>query len=131
MTSPTSAVIHAADVRARIPGAGGEHYADALRRGALDVKLSLGRFAPRPNRQSPHAQDELYAVMSGRGFFRHGDRREAFEAGDLLFVAAGVEHGFEEFSDDLAVWVIFFGPEGGPTPPPPSPPSPPSPTSAW
>jgi hypothetical protein len=24
-----------------------------------------------------------------------------------------VEHRFEEFSDDLAVWVIFYGPEGG------------------
>jgi hypothetical protein len=24
-----------------------------------------------------------------------------------------VEHRFEEFSDDLVVWVIFYGPEGG------------------
>jgi hypothetical protein len=28
-------------------------------------------------------------------------------------VPAGVEHRFEQFTDDLAVWVVFFGPEGG------------------
>jgi hypothetical protein len=28
-------------------------------------------------------------------------------------VAAGVQHRFEEFSDDFATWVIFYGPEGG------------------
>ena len=27
--------------------------------------------------------------------------------------AAGVEHRFENFSDDFAVWVFFYGPEGG------------------
>jgi hypothetical protein len=26
---------------------------------------------------------------------------------------AGVEHRFEESSDDLVVWVIFYGPDGG------------------
>jgi mannose-6-phosphate isomerase-like protein (cupin superfamily) len=36
-----------------------------------------------------------------------------FAVGDALFVAAGVEHRFENFSDDLAAWVAFYGPEGG------------------
>jgi len=31
----------------------------------------------------------------------------------MLFVPAGVEHRFENFSDDFATWVIFYGPEGG------------------
>jgi mannose-6-phosphate isomerase-like protein (cupin superfamily) len=39
--------------------------------------------------------------------------RLRFSPGDLLFVWAGVEHRFEEFTDDLAVWVVFYGPEGG------------------
>jgi hypothetical protein len=26
---------------------------------------------------------------------------------------AGIEHRFEESSDDLVVWVIFYGPVGG------------------
>jgi len=36
-----------------------------------------------------------------------------FTAGDFLFVSAGVEHRFEEFSKDFKTWVIFFGPKGG------------------
>ena len=27
--------------------------------------------------------------------------------------AAGITHRFEDFSDDLVVWVLFYGPEGG------------------
>jgi hypothetical protein len=34
-------------------------------------------------------------------------------AANTLFAAAEVEHRFENFTDDLAVWVIFYGPEGG------------------
>jgi hypothetical protein len=30
-----------------------------------------------------------------------------------LFVPAGAEHRFEDFTDDLTVWVVFYGPEGG------------------
>jgi hypothetical protein len=31
----------------------------------------------------------------------------------VLFAAAGVAHRFENFTDDFAVWVFFYGPEGG------------------
>jgi quercetin dioxygenase-like cupin family protein len=47
------------------------------------------------------------------GWFVNGGVRHRFAPGDFLFVPAGVEHRFEEFSDDLAVWVLFYGPEGG------------------
>ena len=30
-----------------------------------------------------------------------------------MFVAAGGEHRFEDFTEDLAVWVVFYGPAGG------------------
>ena len=43
----------------------------------------------------------------------HNGEREACEAGDLVFVAAGVEHQFEDLSDGFAVWRVFYGPEGG------------------
>ena len=71
-------------------------------------------YAPRGHGPavSPH-EDEVYVVIEGRGMFRNGAERHPFERGDVLFVAAGVEHRFEEFSDDLAVWVFFYGPEGG------------------
>jgi mannose-6-phosphate isomerase-like protein (cupin superfamily) len=111
-----SRVMHLADARARIPGPAGEHFVSVLGRGTLDAKLSLGQFAPRPNRQTPHAQDEIYVIVGGRGILVHDGKRDAFEQADLLFVAAGTEHHFEEFSDDLAVWVVFYGVEGGEIP---------------
>ena len=45
--------------------------------------------------------------MRGHGEFIAGDKRTPFGTGDILFVAAGLVHRFEDFSDDLAVWVIF------------------------
>jgi hypothetical protein len=38
---------------------------------------------------------------------------DPFGPGDLLFVPPGVAHCFEEFTDELAVWVLFYGPPGG------------------
>ena len=37
-------------------------------------------------------------------------------SGDILFVAAGVEHHYEDFSEDLALWRIFYGRRGGEIP---------------
>jgi hypothetical protein len=33
--------------------------------------------------------------------------RVPFGPGDLLFVAAGTEHRFEDFTEDLGVWVVM------------------------
>jgi mannose-6-phosphate isomerase-like protein (cupin superfamily) len=81
-----------------------------FRHGSLDVKLAI---PARPNVQAPHAQDEAYIVVRGRGVLFHDGRRDPFEPGDFLFVAAGVEHHFEDFADDLLVWRVFYGPDGG------------------
>ena len=111
--SDRSSVIHLAEAQASIPGSAGEHAVSFLRRGTLNAMLALGRFAPLPRPTTPHSQDEVYVVMRGRGVFFHDGERDSFEAGDLLFVAAGIEHRFEDFTEDLAVWVVFYGPAGG------------------
>ena len=63
--------------------------------------------------QQPHKRDEVYVIASGTGVFFNGESRQSFEAGEVLFVPAGVEHRFEDFSDDFATWVFFYGPIGG------------------
>src|SRR5262245_17900287 len=108
-----SGVIHLDAARQLIPTPSGERAVLVLKRGTLDVKLSVP--AP-PNVQTPHEQDEVYFIVSGRGVLVHEGKRDAFEAGDLLFVAAGVEHHYEHFSDDLALWRVFYGAQGGEVP---------------
>jgi len=98
------------DGLARLPGPQGERFVELFRHGSLSVEL----YAPRQrDPQSPHTRDEVYSVVQGTGVFRNGPERHRFAPGDVLFVPAGVEHRFEEFSDDLVVWVFFYGPEGG------------------
>jgi mannose-6-phosphate isomerase-like protein (cupin superfamily) len=84
-----------------------------LRRGPLDVALSLPL---RPSQQTPHAQDEIYFIIRGRGVLIHDSKRDPFESGDILFVAAGTEHQFEDTTGDLALWRVFYGPQGGEVP---------------
>ena len=81
--------------------------------GTLDVKLTAPAH---PNVQTPHAQDEIYIVVRGQGVLFHDGTRDPFESGDLLFVAAAIEHRFEDHSDDLLVWRVFYGPNGGDVP---------------
>ena len=87
-----------------------EPYVDLFSHGSMSVEL----YKPvEVDHQEPHSQDELYIVASGSGMFVNGDTRLPFETGEVLFVAAGVEHRFEDFSEDFSTWVIFYGPEGG------------------
>ena len=108
-----SCVIGLADARRSIPGPPGLHFVNVLQRGSVRILLSQPL---NPNRQTPHAQDEVYVIVRGRGVIYHGGKREPFETGDLIFIAAGTEHWFEDGSEDLAVWVVFYGPEGGEVP---------------
>ena len=76
--------------------------------------MSLVLFTPRGrDYQSPHDQDEVYIVMQGTGEFVVENERFLFGPGDILFVPAAKMHRFENFSDDLVTWVVFWGPRGG------------------
>jgi mannose-6-phosphate isomerase-like protein (cupin superfamily) len=85
-------------------------FAKVMEYGTMSVEI----YRPiKTDLQTPHKQDELYLVISGSGEFVNGSERSAFGKGDILFVPAGVEHRFVNFTDDFATWVIFYGPEGG------------------
>jgi mannose-6-phosphate isomerase-like protein (cupin superfamily) len=99
-----------ADALSRLPGAEGEPFAVVFEHGTLSVEI----FAPRGrDTQQPHARDEVYVVARGSGEFVNDGARQQVSEGDFLFVPARVPHRFENFSDDFAVWVFFYGPEGG------------------
>ncbi len=86
-----------------------EPYSVALRRGTLE----LGYYSPvGVDHQGPHEQDEVYMVVSGSGHLLNDGVETQFGPGDALFVPAGVEHRFFDFSDETEMWVVFYGPSG-------------------
>jgi mannose-6-phosphate isomerase-like protein (cupin superfamily) len=98
-----------ADAR-RTPPEQGRLSSLMLTHGSLEVRF----YAPNGmDPQMPHSRDELYVVASGTGTFVRDGERVKFGPGDALFVAAHIAHRFENFSDDFATWVMFYGPEGG------------------
>jgi mannose-6-phosphate isomerase-like protein (cupin superfamily) len=85
-------------------------FVQVFAHGTMRVEL----YAPEGHDpQTPHAQDELYVVIAGRGRYRCNDAVSDFGPGDVLFAPAGAVHRFEDFSEDFAVWVVFYGPDGG------------------
>jgi mannose-6-phosphate isomerase-like protein (cupin superfamily) len=98
------------EARAAIPGPNGERYAVLFERGSIEIEL----YQPRDvDPQQPHRRDEIYIVVAGSGTFVVGNERLTFGPGDFLFAPAGVMHRFEFFSQDLTLWVVFYGPDGG------------------
>jgi len=71
--------------------------------------LELGVYvlvAPEPDRQQPHADDEVYVVLEGTGVLDVAGERIELDAGHSAFVPAGVEHRFVGY-EQLSVLVIF------------------------
>ncbi len=81
-----------------------------LSSGSLEVELYIPDGV---DKQSPHEKDELYVVISGTGTFAREGDTYTFGPHDVLFVPAGQEHRFIDFTDDFKTWVIFYGPKGG------------------
>jgi gamma-glutamylcyclotransferase (GGCT)/AIG2-like uncharacterized protein YtfP len=80
--------------------------------GTLDVEL----YRPEGvDAQTPHTRDEIYVVARGKADLFDGLSHRAVRPGSVIFVPAGHEHRFERFTSDFAVWVFFYGPEGGET----------------
>ena len=48
-------------------------------------------------------------MAAGSGFYRVDGTVTAVGPGDMCFAAAHAPHGFEDFTDDFAIWVIFYG----------------------
>jgi mannose-6-phosphate isomerase-like protein (cupin superfamily) len=59
------------------------------------------------DRQLPHTEDEIYAVVSGSGRLGMAGDDVAVGPGSIAFVAAGVEHRFHDIRERLTVLVVF------------------------
>lgn len=98
------------------PTEGGRTYHEFLRA----PSMSLGVYvlaAGAIDRQSPHAEDEVYLVVRGHGRFRQGDDDREVGPGTVLFVPARQAHRFHTIAEELLLFVAFAPPESGPTPP--------------
>lgn len=74
--------------------------------------LSMGLYflpAGGTDPQSPHTEDEVYYVVSGRAKIKVADEDRAVQAGSIVYVAKNVEHRFHSIEQDLTV-LVFFAP---------------------
>lgn len=80
-------------------------FTDLMKKGTMQVQY----YAPEKTRVlQPRQQDEIFVIASGfTTFYRNGERLSC-RAGDVLFVPAGMEHRFENYTDDFATWVVLY-----------------------
>ena len=57
--------------------------------------------------QSPHLEDEVYVVVSGKAVIDIDDQRQKVGPGSILYVKANTYHSFFEIEEDLTVIAIF------------------------
>jgi mannose-6-phosphate isomerase-like protein (cupin superfamily) len=89
-------------------GQSGKAYLEFWRVPSLSMgvyRLPAGGVDP----QSPHTEDEVYYVASGRAQIRVGDEDRPVEPGSIVFVAARVPHRFHTNEEDLTI-LVFFAP---------------------
>jgi mannose-6-phosphate isomerase-like protein (cupin superfamily) len=89
-----------------LPDGKATHYAEHLRVPALSVgtySIAVGGT----DQQSPHTEDEIYVVVSGRASFTAGGTTVPVAAGTVLYVPAHEEHRFHDVTEPLAVLVLF------------------------
>jgi mannose-6-phosphate isomerase-like protein (cupin superfamily) len=85
-------------------------YFEFLRRRGMSVglyRLPVGG----EDGQTPHAADEMYMVLRGRGTLRVRDQDQEVGPGSIISVDHGEEHRFVDITEDLHLLVVFAPPE--------------------
>ena len=62
--------------------------------------------------QSPHTEDELYYVVTGRAMVTVAGETRPVVPGTLVFVAATIPHKFHDIAERLELLVLFGFAEG-------------------
>ncbi len=89
----------------------GSIYMEFLRVPALSCGLYALK-AGSTDLQTPHDEDEVYVVLSGKARVRVSGKEETVSPGSVLYVRATAEHSFFEIEEDIKL-MVFFG-SGGP-----------------
>ena len=74
--------------------------------------LSMGLYvlpAGGTDPQSPHTEDEVYYVVSGKAQILVAEENHAVQAGSVVYVQKNVAHRFHSIEEDLTV-LVFFAP---------------------
>jgi mannose-6-phosphate isomerase-like protein (cupin superfamily) len=74
--------------------------------------LSMGLYvlpAGGTDPQSPHTEDEVYYVVSGRAQILVAEENRDVQAGSIVYVAKNVAHRFHSIEEELTV-LVFFAP---------------------
>jgi mannose-6-phosphate isomerase-like protein (cupin superfamily) len=101
---PVAAAFDVEAVKRRLAEAGGGyevvHDSPGLELGVYVLR------APEPDRQQPHADDEVYVVLEGSGVLEVEGRQFELHEGNAAFVPAGADHRFSAY-EHLSVLVFF------------------------
>ena len=74
--------------------------------------LSMGLYvlpAGGADPQSPHTEDEVYYVVSGKAKILVAEQSRDVQAGSIIYVEKNVAHRFHSIQEDLTV-LVFFAP---------------------
>jgi mannose-6-phosphate isomerase-like protein (cupin superfamily) len=74
--------------------------------------LSMGLYvlpAGSTDTQSPHTEDEVYYVVSGKAQILVAEENRAVQAGSVVYVEKNVAHRFHSIEEELTV-LVFFAP---------------------
>src|ERR1700690_1619875 len=72
-------------------------------------ELSMGLYelpAGGTDPQSPHSEDEIYYVVSGRAQITVAEEEHAVQAGSIIYVEKKVAHRFHSIEEDLTILVF-------------------------
>jgi mannose-6-phosphate isomerase-like protein (cupin superfamily) len=74
--------------------------------------LSMGLYvlpAGGADPQSPHTEDEVYYVVSGKAQITVADESRDVQAGSIIYVTKNVAHHFHSIEEELTM-LVFFAP---------------------
>ena len=74
--------------------------------------LSMGLYAlpaGGTDPQSPHTEDEVYYVVSGKAQILVAEENRDVQAGSIIYVQKNVAHRFHSIEEELRV-LVFFAP---------------------